>query len=154
MLQGGNRPAPIKPATFLRGLPYRTVKLGVSLLHRHRAIGWHVFGVASLVEFQGCRVGLKFDALLRLDAVLCGVSKQTINPSVVYVAKSAWSQIGGWRISFLRGMSLTVVLGRPMVSQNRVNWGNCLQSVALTIKLTLKCLIFQPNEESFTSDIF
>ena len=41
-----------------------------------------------------------------------------------------------------------------MVLQNRVNWGNGLQSVALTIKLSLKCLIFQPNEESFTSDIF
>ena len=73
---GGNRPAPIKPATFLRGLPYR-----VSLLHRHRAISWYAFGVASLVEFQGCKVGLKFDALLRLDAVLCEVSKQTIKPS-------------------------------------------------------------------------
>ena len=155
MLQGGNRPAPIKPATFLRELPYRTVKLGISLLHRHRAISWYAFGVAcSPVEFQGCRVGLKFDSLLRLDAVLCGVSKQTIKPSVVYVAKSAWSQIGGWRISFLRGMLLTVVWGRPMVLQNRVNWGNGLQSVALTIKLSLKCLIFQPNEESFTSDIF
>ena len=82
MLQGGNRPAPIKPATFLRGLPYRTVKLGISLLHRQRAISWYAFGVAcSPVEFQGCRVGLKFDALLRLDAVLCDVSKQTIKLS-------------------------------------------------------------------------
>ena len=86
---GRNRPAPIKPATFLRGLPYRTVKVGVSLLHRHRAISWYAFGVASLVEFQGCRVGLTFDDLLRLDVVLCEVFKQTIQPSVVYVAKSA-----------------------------------------------------------------
>ena len=33
---------------------------------RHRAI-WGIGG--SLVEFQGCRVGLRFDVLLRLGAV-------------------------------------------------------------------------------------
>ena len=53
---------------------------------RHRAI-WGIGG--SLVEFQGCRVGLRFDVLLRLDAVFCEVFKQTIKPSVAYVAKSA-----------------------------------------------------------------
>ena len=116
--RGGNRPAPIKPATFLRGLPYR-----VSLLHRHRAISWYASGVASLVEFQGCRVGLKFDALQRSDAVLCEVSKQTIKPSCLCCQVSMKSN---WRlyISFVRGMLLRVVLGRPMALQNRVNWGN------------------------------
>ena len=81
------------------------------------------FGVASLVEFQGCRVGLKFDALLRLDAVLCEVSKQTIKPSCLCCQVSMKSN---WRlyISFVRGMLLRVVLGRPMALQNRVNWGN------------------------------
>ena len=107
-----------QPATFLRGLPYR-----VSLLHRHRAISWYASGVASLVEFQGCRVGLKFDALLRSDAVLCEVSKQTIKPSCLCCQVSMKSN---WRlyISFVRGMLLRVVLGRPMALQNRVNWGN------------------------------
>ena len=54
----------------------------------------------------------------------CEVSKKAIKPSVAYVAKSARSEIGGYRISFLRGMLLRVVLGRPMVLQKRVNWGN------------------------------
>ena len=126
--RGGNRPAPIKPSTFLRGLPYR-----VSLLRRHRAISWYAFGVASLFEFQGCRVCVKFDALLRLDAVLCEVSKQTIKPSCLCCQVSMKSN---WRlyISFVRGMLLRVVLGRPMALQNRMNWGNGLQSVALTNK--------------------
>ena len=34
-------------------------------------------------------VGLRFDVLLRLDAVFCEVFKQAIKPSVAYVAKSA-----------------------------------------------------------------
>ena len=55
-------------------------------------------------------VCLKFDVLLRLDAVFCEVSKKAIKPSVAYVAKSARSQIGGCRISFRRGMLLRVVL--------------------------------------------
>ena len=79
--RGGNRP---------RGLPYH-----VSLLHRHRAISWYAFGVASLVEFQGSRVGLKFDALLRLDAVLCEVSKQTIKLSCLCFQVSMKSN---WRL--------------------------------------------------------
>ena len=79
--QGGNRPAPIKPATFLRGFPYH-----VSWLQRHRAISWYAFGVASLVEFQGCWVGLKFDAFLPLDAVLFEVSKQTKSPLLLVLS--------------------------------------------------------------------
>ena len=46
----------------------------------------------------------------------CEVSKQKIKPSVAYVAKSAWSEIGG--------MLLRVLLGRPMALQNSVNWEN------------------------------
>ena len=34
-------------------------------------------------------VCLRFDVLLRLDAVFCEISKRTMKPSVAYVAKSA-----------------------------------------------------------------
>ena len=54
----------------------------------------------------------------------CEFSKQTIKPSVAYFAKSAWGQIAGSRISFVRGMLLRVVLSRPMALQNKVNLGN------------------------------
>ena len=36
-------PAPIEPAIFFE---WASVKMGVSLLHRHRAINWYAFGVA------------------------------------------------------------------------------------------------------------
>ena len=59
---------------------------GCQLGTRHRAI-WGIGG--SLVEFQGCRVGLTFNVLLRFDAVFfCEASKQTIKPSVAYVART------------------------------------------------------------------